>query len=119
MIRKLLFVLCLLVPLALWGYGKVTQSPLYKANEVIRQIPLDDFKRFPVVPLPHALPTVIPVIPKVTKAVKPHKPVVKAKQLPLPAPMPITPEPVVVYPEYPQLHCIWPLSLIPTCVPQG
>lgn len=87
--KKLAFIACLLVPLGLWLYGKV---PVWYAEHtlknVVRQIPLDDFKQFPTPQL--QMPTLVP--PHVTKVVpvkpKVHRPAPKRKPVVTKAPPP-------------------------------
>jgi hypothetical protein len=117
--KRLLLGPALALPLILGLCSFHTKVPeLPKVPEVIREIPLDDFKQFPPIPVVPAAPIKKPVVrhkpalhhekPKVTKApvkapVAPEEPLPPRSEAPLPQQGPI---------------CIFPFSMIPNCTPQ-
>lgn len=97
--KKLAFVACLLVPLSLYLYGKL--SPYYaeytaakQVSSIVRQIPLNGVKPLDNSALKDAFKKITPpsTMPSAPHVVKPepsrwHLPFTKAKPLPLPLPL--------------------------------
>jgi hypothetical protein len=117
--KRLLLGPALALPLILGLCSFHTKVPeLPKVPEVVgsvssaaREIPLDDFKQFPPIP-------VVPTAPVVKPKVKPHA--VRKAPMPRkaqPAPRPVDP-PVAELPPQQGPICIFPFNMIPNCTPQ-
>jgi hypothetical protein len=111
--KRLLLGPALALPLILGLCTFHTKVPeLPKVPEVIREIPLDDFKQFPPIP-------VVPPVPVKKHQVKKHAPVVHPNRAPLRRPQtPVAPAPVEPLPPQQGPICIFPFNMIPNCTPQ-
>jgi hypothetical protein len=119
--KRLLLGPALALPLIL-GLCHLRTTPeipqLPKVPEVIREIPLDDFKAFPpITTLPTPVPHKAPAVKHRPNPVKTH-----ARHVPKPTDRPVPPgSPVGPVEELPPQQgpiCIFPFSMIPNCTPQ-
>lgn len=106
--KKIIFAICLLFPLGLYIYGKVspmlhTAAEVKQVTTVVRQIPLDNrtlkdaFKKLPAPPS----------VPKAPKAPVKHRPVVKASPA-APSYAPATPAAPTFEEKQPTEFCAFP-----------
>lgn len=127
--KKLIFAACLLFPLGLFLYGKIT--PLYqevKATKqvtdvlkggIIRQIPLNNpvdeaFKQFPTLPTPITPTPPAPTPAPQPKPVKKHHWFFKAKPV-APAPLPQQPPKKAPFHGHRGVVCTFSPQQVPVC----